>query len=167
MTNGKGVFNKRVELEIVKALENGEFSGKCYCGCGGNTELATRTRTDRNFNRVCFAGYPKRYIKGHEPQLKKGRDSPYFKEGRRTDVEGYVWIYEPDHWLARKDGYVREHILIMENHLGRKLKRTNGKHCIASDEVVHHKDFNKSNNDIDNLKLMSHADHVGLHRRLK
>ena len=43
----------------------------------------------------------------------------------------------------------------MEEHLGRKLR---------SDEIVHHKDGNKLNNSIDNLELLTRAEHINLHR---
>jgi hypothetical protein len=46
--------------------------------------------------------------------------------------------------MARKDGYVMEHRLIVAQHLGRPLKRT---------EVVHHIDHDPTNNDPANLML--------------
>lgn len=48
-----------------------------------------------------------------------------------------------------------EHRYIMEQHLGRQLAR---------DEVVHHKDGDKSNNEIENLELMSLSEHTRQHR---
>ena len=47
-----------------------------------------------------------------------------------------------------------EHRYIMEQYLGRKLNRY---------EVVHHKDGNKRNNDIENLVLMSLSEHSKEH----
>lgn len=44
----------------------------------------------------------------------------------------------------------------MEQHLGRKLR---------SDEIVHHKDHNRANNDISNLEIMTRAEHTRLHAR--
>jgi hypothetical protein len=49
-----------------------------------------------------------------------------------------------------------EHRHIMEEHIGRKLKR---------DEVVHHIDGDKRNNVIENLQLMSLSEHSSLHLR--
>jgi len=47
-----------------------------------------------------------------------------------------------------------EHRLVMEEKLGRKL---------AMDEIVHHKDENKENNNLDNLELTNRAEHARLH----
>lgn len=49
----------------------------------------------------------------------------------------------------------KEHILVMEKYLGRKLNKG---------EVVHHIDGNKTNNDINNLKLMTAKEHSKMHR---
>ena len=49
---------------------------------------------------------------------------------------------------------IDEHRLIMQQHLGRELD---------SDEVVHHKDGNRQNNNLDNLVVMSLSKHSSLH----
>lgn len=47
------------------------------------------------------------------------------------------------------------HRKVMENYLGRKLR---------PDEIVHHKDKNKLNNDISNLEIVTRSEHIKLHR---
>lgn len=53
-----------------------------------------------------------------------------------------------------RNGNSRIYQAIMENHLGRKLKE---------DEVVHHLDFNRQNNDISNLFLFSTSQYHSLY----
>lgn len=65
---------------------------------------------------------------------------------------GYKVIY-----TSNGEG-IKEHILIIENKIGRKLKKN---------ECVHHKDEIKDNNDISNLELMTRGEHSKLHRRLE
>jgi hypothetical protein len=48
----------------------------------------------------------------------------------------------------------RKHQIIMEKHLGRPLK---------NNEVVHHIDGNKRNNDISNLVVVSRSEHAKIH----
>lgn len=76
----------------------------------------------------------------------------FWKGGRSIDSDGYVLVYCPGHPYARGRGYVREHRLVMERKIGRFL---------TEDEVVHHKDDDKQNNDPDNLYLYdSNGDHL-------
>lgn len=68
--------------------------------------------------------------------------------------DGYVLKYMPMHPAAVK-GYVPEHRLVMERHLGRRLTK---------EEVVHHKNFVRSDNDIENLQLcVDQAEHRRIH----
>lgn len=79
-----------------------------------------------------------------------------WRGGRLYDKKnGRVLVHSPDHPNATSKGYVYEHRLIMEKHLGRYL---------GSDELVHHRDENKDNNDILNLEVMSRSEHMRLHR---
>ena len=67
--------------------------------------------------------------------------------------DGYISVYMPDHPYATKDGYVMEHILVMENYIGRYITR---------DEVVHHINKIRDDNRIENLKLMTFKEHAGM-----
>lgn len=63
---------------------------------------------------------------------------------------GYVLAKAPYHPSANKRGYVYLHRLIMENYLGRYLE---------SNELVHHIDGNRENNNVLNLKLTTPSEH--------
>jgi HNH endonuclease len=68
-----------------------------------------------------------------------------------TDKRGYRWLYvqENGRRVAR-----REHRVLMERHLGRKLEPW---------EIVHHKDENPTNNELVNLELTTFGEHASLH----
>ena len=74
-----------------------------------------------------------------------------FREDKGT---GYMYCYKPDHYCANSVGKVFEHTFVMSEFIGRKLH---------PNEVVHHKDRNRKNNNLDNLQLMTLAEHDRLH----
>ena len=69
---------------------------------------------------------------------------------------GYICVYCPDNKNANKDGYVMEHVLVMQRHIGRELK---------NDEVVHHINKKRNDNRIENLKLMTFKEHASFHMK--
>ncbi len=81
---------------------------------------------------------------------------PAWKGGRLIDSDGYIRIWKPKHQWPRK-GYILEHVMVMENVIGRKIR---------IDECVHHKDHNRQNNVIGNLELLLRSDHSRKHRAL-
>lgn len=58
-------------------------------------------------------------------------------------------IFHPSHPMASKKGYIPEHRLVMANHLKRNL---------TNEEVVHHINANKLDNQLENLQLISRSD---------
>lgn len=75
--------------------------------------------------------------------------------GHATTHNGYKLVKAPEgHPGADAKGYVREHRLVMEAHVGRYL---------APGEVVHHIDHDKMNNAIENLQLTTLSEHAREH----
>ena len=66
----------------------------------------------------------------------------------------YLYALVPEHPKATKNGYVLLHRIVMENHLGRFLN---------ANEVVHHKNLNKKDNNIKNLEILSIREHAKKH----
>ena len=76
-------------------------------------------------------------------------------EGKYVDDHGYVRVYMPSHPHSHQ-GYVLEHRLVVEMHLGRILE---------PHEVIHHINEIKTDNRIGNLYLCSSEEHVRIHNR--
>lgn len=96
-----------------------------------------------------------RETKNAKTIAESGSRNPNWKGGKITRKKGYIQIYMPNHPYCDKLGYVYEHRLVMEKHIGRYLKK---------DEVVHHIDFNKHNNNISNLIILTPQEHTRLHK---
>lgn len=75
---------------------------------------------------------------------------------KKKRCDGYIAIYFPDHPKSTKDGYIMEHILVMECLLGRHLNE---------DEVVHHQNGIKDDNRKENLQLMTKSEHMTYHAK--
>lgn len=84
----------------------------------------------------------------------RGSRSSTWKGGAFVFPDGYVSVTMPDHPRTHANGYVFEHRLVMERHLGRRLTRA---------EVVHHINGDRRDNRIGNLRLMSRGEHAALH----
>ncbi len=74
-----------------------------------------------------------------------GPNSPAWKGGKTRHHQGYIMVRIPEHPRAKNNnGYVFEHILVMEQILGRYL---------FPGETVHHKYGVRDDNDPDHLEL--------------
>ena len=98
---------------------------------------------------------------GREIRAQQVRDSI----GKKYMVKnGYITISIPlnSNYSSMQIGpncaYIREHIKVMQDHLNRKLE---------ANEVVHHIDGNKLNNEIDNLDLCTQQQHNNCHAKSK
>jgi len=91
--------------------------------------------------------------KGHGIYMEM--DKCRFWKGGRRENNGYFILYIPDDHkyvsMRNSTKYVLEHRIVMANHLGRPL---------LTNELVHHKDGNRGNNNIKNLELTTRNQHT-------
>jgi len=87
-----------------------------------------------------------------ESQL--GSKSHFWKGGKTKNHAGYILVKCRGHHRANKTGYVREHILVAEKMIGRKLE---------IGEVVHHLNGKKDDNREKNLMVLLDKNHRSLH----
>lgn len=89
---------------------------------------------------------------------KIGPKNPNWKGGRKI-LDGYIYLKCSSHPFADLRGYVLEHRLVMEAHLGRTLLPT---------EVVHHINGKTEDNRIENLMLFATTgEHTGFHNKTR
>lgn len=102
--------------------------------------------------------YPKRLeetkLKMSNSKLGKFKVITKYGGHKKNRADGYVSVYVPNHPHANKDHYVMEHVLVMEEAIGRYLN---------PDEVVHHKNKIRNDNRIENLQLITFKEHAAFH----
>lgn len=95
---------------------------------------------------------------GVEIRKDAGKNHHNWKGGKILKGDGYVGIWNPTHERADKQGYVYEHTLVYEKEKGM---------LPLQNQVIHHIDMDKLNNNIDNLYLCNYKDHIKAHRSLE
>lgn len=143
------------------------------CGCVKQLIYANYRRSQEVHNRngltyckSCASkinGLKKRgkpaYNRGKKlPPDKKGENHPKWKGGKFISSDGYVMRYVGKSSDIGWQSYKKEHILIVEELLKRKL---NGS------EIIHHIDGDKLNNQVDNLYITNSTGHRVAHASIQ
>ena len=111
---------------------------KSYIKAGKKISKANKGHPQSNTGRTHFK-------KGHG--MNKLEENPQWKNGLKKHGK-YIAVLCHYHPFATKHGYVLEHRLVMEKHIGRYLTK---------DEDVHHINGIKNDNRIENLMLCVHG----------
>jgi len=108
----------------LKILDKNVPYGYCHCGCGGKTKIIKWSDKTKGLIR----GEPHRYIMGHSSRcLNWGR--------KIINKDGRLMIYNPKHHRATSNGYVFNHILVVEKATGIKITKIYHIHHINQDKT--------------------------------
>lgn len=130
-------------------------SDKKLCACGCN-ELIPKINSMKK-EAIFKLGHNRRGLPAHPNSIRWGKENVFWKGGGRSwhTPYGYVMKSAPRHPRANN---VFEHILVMEQHVGRYL---------LPSEVVHHINGKRDDNRIENLELMTWSDHAIHHGHVR
>ena len=144
-------MSARIDLEGLKfgrltvvSFSQTDRSGRghwiCLCSCGNaSIVLGSQLRSGRKRSCGCL-------------RVDSARHRPGTGKNRYTECTGYIKIRDPE----GKRKWIREHVLIAENILKRRLKKG---------EMVHHIDLQYANNKNSNLLICDKSYHRWLHSR--
>lgn len=121
-------------------------------------------------SKKCHNIKKKEYMKGegnHQFGL-KGEKNASWKSDRKLSRYGYIQVRSLDHPFRDHQDMVFEHRLVAEKYLLNEENSVliNGKRYLKKEYVVHHKNFNRTDNRPSNLIVMTHKDHKRLHNSL-
>ena len=173
--NRKNIFcSKKCESEFKKS------TNKNYRPCAICGKLTYKKPSDTKkskTNILCCsmkcAGELKKtiYLGDKNPNYNnKGINSPLHKKDKRITYQGYVLIaLDFKHPFAIDRFWIKEHRYLAEKYLmtDEQSITIDGKKYLNPIYDVHHKDLNKTNNDISNLQILKRSEHMKLHYEIK
>lgn len=98
----------------------------------------------------------------------KGDKNASWVSDKRISSYGYVLVRQLDHPFRNGDDFVFEHRLVAEKYLLDESNsvQINGVKYLSPAFVVHHLNFDRTDNDIKNLVVMPRGEHTGMHIKL-
>lgn len=115
------------------------------CECGNEAIVQYSAMKSKGGSRGC----QECYRKARDERLRsyKGENHPSWKGGKSIHPSGYIYVKAPEgNPRGTHHGYILEHLLVMEQILGRPVRE---------DETVHHKNGIRTDNRPENLELWS------------
>ena len=161
--DSKQCLNCGKTFQRIKGFANKYWNSRKYCSKNCYNE---KRKAERGKCEVCgkeIIIYPKERkrtkfcsLKCRDKSWKENSpiagEKHWHWKGGKSKLGEYIYLKRRKHPYANSQGYVAEHRLIMEKKLGRYL---------TSNEEIHHKNGIKTDNRIENLKLVVKKIHFG------
>jgi hypothetical protein len=143
-------FGRLTALKPIGSAGNGSVMWECLCDCGNTTVVrGDLLRAGKTKSCKCLL---------RDESRKRMVGNNFGWRGGTKISAGYARIRIMKHKRADVHGYVLEHVLIMEQMLGREM---------YPDETIHHCDGNTLDNRPYNLRLFpSRGAHTSYHLKL-
>lgn len=136
-------YKKGIRQKANTIRKNGRSYYKKECPVC-NKDYLTREKKQKSCSYKCAGVRNSKRVSRENHHLWNG--------GKGKHINGYITR------RISKNTYVLEHRLIMEQHLGRKLREK---------EAVHHVNGDKTDNRVENLEVMSLSEHASLHGKMR
>lgn len=162
----------RYKAIIEKERNKMEITNNCKCSnCGKMFHLkpsAIKRFKTHCCSQECNKEFRRKRMSGagnHQYGLKGNKNASWKNQDRKMNKRGYVLKRETDHPLSDKYGYILEHRLVAEKYLLTESNsiEINGKRYLSKEYVVHHKNFDRCDNRVQNLEVMTKKEHIKLH----
>ena len=141
------------------------------CGRRFHDKLSHAKKCKNHYcSKECHREAKKIYMSGdgnHQYGL-KGSKNPTWKSDRKLSRYGYIQVRCLDHPYRSKSNFVFEHRLVAEQYL---LNENNsveidGKRYLKKEYDVHHINFDRMDNRVENLVVLPKREHKKLHNKL-
>ena len=132
--------------------KNGIAYWTCICRCGNEIIVPSgHLKSGHTKSCGCLRSETSRKI-AYKQLAGKKKISKNGTLAKRKTTQGYILIHDRDHPKASSAGFVQEHRVVIEKHIGRILLPT---------ETVHHKNGIRSDNRLENLELWDNSHPYG------
>lgn len=141
----KGIYKKtkeHIEKIAQSKKDKPSWNKGLHINIGEKNPFWGKHHTKESKKKMSDANKGKRYSPATE--FKVGHTPPHKKPFRTS--HGYISIFD-----KRRNKYIKRCRLVMEKHIGRYL---------ASDEIIHHKNWIKNDDRLENLTMCTREEHL-------